>query len=82
MEDRIMREEVLLFLEKLLPQVDFRNNTSLVDDEILDSLAMVTIIAEMSMEFDINIPYEEISADNFNSVDAITAMVQRLQNSK
>jgi acyl carrier protein len=53
-----------------------------VDDEILDSLAMVTIIAEMSMEFDINIPYEEISADNFNSVDAITTMVQRLKNSK
>jgi acyl carrier protein len=78
----MMREEVLLFLEKLLPQVDFRNNTSLVDDEILDSLAMVTIIAEMSMEFDINIPYEEISADNFNSVDAITTMVQRLKNSK
>ena len=52
---------------------------ALVDDGILDSLAITAIIAALTMEFDIEIPYEELTEENFNSIQGIAAMVERLQ---
>lgn len=61
------------------PDVDFLSSNTLVDDGTLDSLALTSIIAALSMEFNIAIPYEEIVEANFNSIDALTALVERLQ---
>ena len=55
-----MREAVLNLLQKALPGIDFSVSDSLVDDGILDSLAITTIIAEISMEYGIEIPFEEL----------------------
>lgn len=74
-----MREKVLKLLEQECPDVDFLSSNTLVDDGILDSLALTSIIAALSMEFNIAIPYEEIVEANFNSIDALTALVERLQ---
>ena len=74
-----MKEKVLEALQEALPQIDFLASDALVDDGILDSLAITEVIATLSMEFDITIPFEEIVEDNFNSVDGLTAMVERLQ---
>ena len=59
--------------------MDFESSDALVDDGILDSLSITQVIATLSMEFDITIPYEEIVEDNFNSLDGLVAMVERLQ---
>lgn len=74
-----MREEVLKVLQEEYPNIDFESSNELVDNGILDSLTITGIIAALSMEFGISIPYEDITEDNFNSVDALTAMVERLQ---
>ena len=74
-----MKEKVLQLLQQECPEIDFLSSETLVDDDILDSLSLTSIIAALTMEFGIAIPYEEIVEDNFNSVDAITAMVVRLQ---
>lgn len=74
-----MEKKVLEVLEKECPEIDFNVSDALVDDGILDSLALTSIIAALTMEFGIVIPYEEIVEANFNSVKAIAAMVQRLQ---
>lgn len=50
-----------------------------MDDGILDSLTIVSLIGTLSMEYGIDIPYEEIVPENFNSIDAMAAMIQRLQ---
>lgn len=73
-----MREKVLQVLQRECPEVDFSVSDKLVDDGILDSLTLTSIITALTMEFNIAIPYEEIIEENFNSVDAITAMVERL----
>ena len=75
-----MKERVLALVKEVLPQIDFEASNALVDDGILDSLAIVALVSELSMEFDISIPYEEIMPDNFNSIDAICALVERLNN--
>lgn len=74
-----MKEKVLQVIQTECPDVDFLSSNTLVDDGILDSLALTSIIAALSMEFNIVIPYEEIVEANFNSIDALTALVERLQ---
>ena len=74
-----MKEQVLKVLQQECPEIDFLRSEALVDDGILDSISLTSIIAALTMEFGIMIPYEDIVEENFNSVDAITAMVERLQ---
>ncbi len=75
-----MEEKVLEVLSSEFPQIDFTASDALVDDGIIDSLTIVSIISTLNMEFDIEIPYEEIIEENFNSIKGLAAMVERLQN--
>lgn len=74
-----MREKVLEVLTEEFPGVDFEASDELVADGIMDSLTITGVIAALSMEFGIVIPYEEIIEDNFNSLEALANMVERLQ---
>ena len=73
-----MKEKVLAVLERECPDVDLLCSDRLVTDGIVDSLTLTTIIAALTMEFGIEIPYEEIIEANFDSVDGLAAMVERL----
>lgn len=72
-----MREDVLKVLRGEYPEIDFEGSTELVDDGILDSMTIVGIISALSMEFGVMLPYEDIIPENFNSVDAMTALIQK-----
>ena len=71
-------EKLLNILSDLHPDVDFTTETELIDNGILDSFDIVTIVAEIDAEFDAVIPAEELIPENFNSADALYALVQRL----
>ena len=71
-------DELLEILNGLGLDADFENCTSLVDDGILASLDIVSIIAELSDVFDITIPARDIVPENFNSAAAMLNMVNRL----
>ena len=71
-------DEILERLDGLGLDADFENCTTLVDDGILESLDIVTIIAELSDAFDITIPARDIVPENFNSAEAMLSMVNRL----
>ena len=75
-----MRKQVLEILSAVAPTVDFESSNTLADDGYIDSFTVVNIIAELSIEFGISVPFEEISNENFNSVDSIIALVKRLKN--
>ncbi len=70
-------DEILEILNGLGLDVDFENCTSLIDDGILESLDIVTVIAELSDAFDITIPARDIVPENFNSAEAMLDMVNR-----
>ena len=74
-----MEEKVLQLLTEEFPEIDFTASDALVDDGILDSLAITEVISALTMEYGIAIPYEELNERNFNSLDGITAMVERLR---
>ena len=71
-------EELLNILKELHEDVDFDLEEGLVDDGILDSLDIVTLITEINDTFDISIPAEEIIPENFNSAAAIWALIEKL----
>ena len=73
-----MEEKVLQLLTEEFPQIDFAASDALVYDCILDSLTITGIIATLTMEFGITIPYEEIVEENFNSIKGLADMVERL----
>lgn len=73
-----MRERVIEVLGRALPGINVEDSDYLVDDGMIDSLGIVNIIAELSMEFGVNIPFEELVADNFNSVDNMVTLLERL----
>ena len=85
-----MRDTILEILEELRPDVDFENETNLIsggileketkliDDKILESFDIVSLVSELSDEFDITIRPKDLVPENFNSVDAIEALVSKL----
>ncbi len=73
-------KELLNILLELHPDVDFESCDTLVDDKILDSFDIITIISEINDRFDVVIPAEEIVPKNFNSAEALFSLIERLEN--
>lgn len=71
-------ERLLEILSELHSDVDFENTEDLVDDGILDSLDIVTLVTEIDAEFGVTIPAEEIIPENFNSANALMELITRL----
>ena len=73
-------EQLLEILKDLHPDVDFENEEHLIDNVILDSMDIVSLITEISDVFDVTITAKDIFPDNFNSAKAIYALIERIQN--
>lgn len=71
-------EELLEILQELHSDVDFETENKLVDDKILDSFDLVTLVTELGDAFDIEITAKDFVPENFNSAQAMWKMVQRL----
>ena len=72
-------EELMEILNNLHPGVDFETEERLVDDKILDSFDIVSLIAEINETFDIAITAKDILPENFNSAKALYALIQKLE---
>jgi len=72
-------EKLIELLKGIRPDVDFENETALIDDGILDSFDVVSIISELDNEFGVQVRITELDPDNFNSVEAIWKLVQELK---
>jgi len=77
-ETRNVRETILNILRDIRPDVDFENETGLVSGEVLESFDLLTIIASLQDELGVEIGNREINAENFDSLDAMCAMAERL----
>lgn len=71
--------DFIAMLKKIKPNVDFENEDALVDDGILESLDIITIIAEIADKYDVIIPSDEITSDNFNFAEALYELVEDLK---
>ena len=72
-----MKERILKLLEGIKPDIDFENETALIDDSLLESFDVIQIVTSLMDEFDISIDADDIEPENLSSLDAICAMVER-----
>ena len=70
--------ELISILTELHDDVDFATETGLIENGILNSLDIVTLITEINDRFDVQIPAEEIMPENFDSAEALWALICRL----
>ena len=72
-------EQLLEILKEIRPDVDFENEKELIDEGILDSFDVVSIISEIDDKFGVQIRITELDPENFNSAEAIWKLIQNLQ---
>ena len=72
-------DEMMKILKGIRPDVDFENATKLIDDGILDSFDIITIVSEFNEAFDIEIAVEDLEPYNFNTVKAMHELITKLQ---
>lgn len=72
-------EKLLELLKSIRPDIDFENETSLIDDGYLDSFDVVSIISEIDDVFGVQIRINELDPENFNSAESIWKLVQELK---
>ena len=66
-------------LTEIRKDIDFEHETRLIDDQILASLDIVAIVSEFNDAFDVEISVEDLIPENFNSVDAMVALIESAQ---
>lgn len=71
-----MKNRILEICTNIDDSVDY-TSTKLIDGGLIDSVVLVEIATGLMEEFDIEIPYEEIIPDNFNSIDAMVRLVEK-----
>lgn len=72
-------EKLVKILTDIRPDVDFTAETALIDDGIIESLDIVAIVTGIIDEFDVEISVDDLLPENFNSVEAILAMIHDKQ---
>lgn len=66
-------------LEELRPDVDFENEKQLITDGILESFDIVALVGELSDAFDIELHVEDLVPDNFNSIEEMMELIEKLR---
>ncbi len=72
-------DKILEILNEINDSIDYENEDALIDDELIDSVDLTGLISELEDAFDVEIGMEEIIPENFNSVEAMWDMIQRLR---
>ena len=74
-----MREQSIEILTEICPGVDFEQETSLIDDGLIDSLDIVAVVTELMEAFDVELGVDDLTPENFNSVEAIEELIESKQ---
>lgn len=71
-------EQLLELLVEIKEDIDYENITNLVEGEYIDSFDILQIISAIEDAYDVSIPASEINPNNFNSVQGLWEMIQKL----
>lgn len=71
-------EKLLQILSSIRSDVDFETETLLIDNGVLDSFDIISLVTELNSEYGINIGVVDLVPENFNNVQAIAALIERL----
>lgn len=72
-------EDLKELLEGLRPDIDFDKEKKLVTDRLLESFDIINLVNEIDDEFDVKIKPADLIPENFDSIEAIWELIERLQ---
>lgn len=70
-------ETIYGILEELRPEFDFRSSKDFIEDGLLDSFDVISLVSELEDKFDVIIDALDILPENFNTVQAISEIVKQ-----
>ena len=71
-------KDLNVFLQEMFPAINFNEEAKLIDDGLIDSLDLFRLVSALQEEYKITIPFDDISFENFNSIQAILALIEKL----
>ena len=74
-----MKEQLLGVLEEIRPDLDWEAEKQLIDGGVLDSFDIVSIVGALNDEFDIDIHVGNLVPENFNSIEGMMKLIEKLQ---
>ena len=74
-----MKKQIIEILSEICPGIDFETETALIDDGLIDSLDIVAVVTELMEAFDVELGVDDLSPENFNSVEAIEELIESRQ---
>ena len=74
-----MRKQIMEILTEICPGVDFESEKALIDDGLIDSLDIVAVVTELMEAFDVELGVDDLTPENFNSVEAIEELIESRQ---
>ena len=74
-----MKKQIIEILSEICPGIDFETETALIDDGLIDTLDIVAVVTELMEAFDVELGVDDLTPENFNSVDAIVELIENAQ---
>ena len=74
-----MKKQIIEILSEICPGIDFETETALIDDGLIDSLDIVAVVTELMEAFDVELGVDDLTPENFNSVEAIEELLESKQ---
>ena len=74
-----MKKQSIEILSEICPGIDFETETALIDDGLIDSLDIVAVVTELMEAFDVELGVDDLTPENFNSVEAIEELIESKQ---
>jgi acyl carrier protein len=72
------KEQILAILKEVKPTKNLENVTDIIEGGYIDSFELMSLVMRLNETFGIEITIDELVPENFNSVVAISEMVDRL----
>lgn len=73
-------EQLIRIMSEIRPDIDFETADMLIDDDILDSFDIISIVSEVNDQFGIEINVNDLLPENFNTAEALYELITKMQN--
>lgn len=75
-----IKEQIVSILKDVKQGKDLSAVQNIVEGGYLDSMELMALIMNLTDTFGVDISFDEITPENFNSIDAIAKLVETLKN--
>jgi len=72
-----MKQKVINILQEIRPEFDFTKDVNFLEQGMLDSFDVVSLVTALDEEFGISIDGIDILPENFASIDSIVALLTK-----